>query len=90
VSRKVTRRRQYIRSDPEMAYVTGVCATGRKAFWTRAGAKALVRVLKAEGQKGVRAYFHEDCGFHHAGYMPLSVRQGLRTASECYPAEKPA
>lgn len=90
MSRRNTRRRQYIRSDPELAYVTGVCATGRKAFWTRAGAKALVRVLKAEGKKGARAYFHDDCGYWHAGYMPNAVRQGLRTANECYRAQEPA
>lgn len=81
-------RRQHSRSEPTLAYVTDACPTGRKAYWTRAGAKALVRVLKAEGKKGARAYFHEECGYFHAGYMPENVRRGLVTARECYPASE--
>lgn len=70
-----------------LGFVRGVCSSGKRAYFTRAGARTLVRVLKAEGDKGVRAYRCPECKHFHAGHLPVAVRQGDITAAECYPTE---
>lgn len=79
------------RMPPSHAFVTGVCRSGKKAFWTKAGARALVRVLRAEGDKGVRAYHCPDCDYFHVGHLPYVVRRGQVAARDAYPTnERPA
>ena len=72
------------RMPPNLGYIRGVCPTGKQAYFTRQGARALVRALKAEGDKGVRAYRCPQCGYFHAGHMPDVVRRGEKTAGEIY------
>lgn len=72
------------RMPPALGFVTGICPSGKRAYFTRKGARVLVRVLKAEGDKGVRAYHCPQCDHFHAGHMPDAVRQGEITANECY------
>lgn len=67
-----------------LGFVIGLCPTGKRSYVTRAGAKRLVRVLKAEGDKGVRPYWCEDCEHWHAGHLPDDVRTGRRSAAEIY------
>lgn len=69
---------------PAGGYVRGLCPTGKQSYFTRAGAKALVRKLKAEGDQGVRAYRCPECNHFHAGHMPDVVRRGEKTAAEIY------
>ena len=69
---------------PPRGFIRGVCSTGKQSYFTRAGAKALVRAMKAEGDKGVRAYRCPECEHFHAGHMPDVVRRGKKTAGEIY------
>lgn len=72
------------RMPPNLGFIRGVCSTGKQAYFTRAGARTLVRALKAEGDKGVRAYRCPECNHFHAGHMPDVVRRGEKTAGEIY------
>jgi hypothetical protein len=67
---------------PDLGYVRGICSSGKKSFFNRNGAKALVRALKAEGDKAVRAYRCDECDHWHAGHLPTAIRRGIQTEAE--------
>lgn len=75
---------QHRRMPPNLGFVRGICSSGKQSYFTRAGAKTLVRALKAEGDKGVRAYHCPECDHFHAGHLPDVVRRGDQTATEIY------
>lgn len=54
------------------------------SYFSRAGAKALVKRIKSEGDKGIRTYYCDECEHWHAGHLPDVVRRGDYTAAEIY------
>lgn len=60
------------------------CATGKWGFPAKSGAKTLVKALRHQGDQGVRTYRCPDCGWWHAGHMPVVVRTGEMGAGEVY------
>lgn len=67
---------------PSLGHVTGICSSGKKSFFNRAGAKALARTLKAEGDRAVRPYYCDECDHFHAGHLPTAIRLGVQTSAE--------
>lgn len=67
-----------------MGFVIGLCSSGKRSYFSRAGAKALVKRIKSEGDKGIRTYYCDECEHWHAGHLPDVVRRGDYTAAEIY------
>lgn len=67
---------------PSRDYITGICSSRKKSFFNRRGARGLVRTLKAEGDRAVRAYYCEECDHWHVGHLPTAIRRGFQTESE--------
>jgi len=76
------------RMPPSHAFVTGVCKSGKKAFWTMAGARQLVKTLKKLGGKGLHAYDCPHCAYFHVGHLPESIRRGRVTKREVFPPKQ--
>lgn len=74
------------RMPPSMAFVTGVCVTEKRAFWTMAGARAAAKDLKKKGAagKGLQAYRCHHCDYFHIGHLSAAVRQGRVSKAEAY------
>lgn len=70
------------RQPPDLGYVTGACSTGKRCYFTRAGARAAVRKMKSKGEKRLHAYLCDSCNHHHIGHQPYVVSRGIQTASE--------
>ena len=82
------------RMPPSHAFVTGVCKSGKKAFWTMAGARALVKTLKrqgGQGKQGLHAYDCPFCNYFHVGHLPDGVIRGRVNKRDAFPRrERPA
>lgn len=77
------------RMPPPMGFAVGICSSGKRSYFSRPGAKALVKRIKSEGDKGIRTYFCEECLHWHAGHLPDVVRRGEHTAGEIYGRSAP-
>ena len=76
------------RMPPSHAFVTGVCKSGKKAFWTMAGARGLAKKMKQLGSKGLHAYDCPHCDYFHVGHIPKGVVRGRVTKREVFPPKE--
>lgn len=67
-------RQKFARPDEMCA--TG-CRTGKRAYPTRAAAKAASKKAKARGYGHMRAYLCRTCGLWHFGHVPDHIRAGV-------------
>lgn len=73
---------------PREAYLTGVCETGKRAYWTKAAARGTVKELRKEPDgKGLCAYACPHCDYFHIGHLPKDVRRGKVTRQDVYGKE---
>lgn len=78
------------RMPPSTAYVSGVCATQKRGYWTMAGARAAAKELKKRGTKGLHGYC-PDCNYYHLGHLPEGILRGRVTRREAFrPRKEPA
>lgn len=73
---------------PSHAFVTGVCKSGKRGYWTMAGARGLAKSLKKRGRKGLHAYDCPFCDYFHAGHLSPAVVQGRLTKEDVYPRKE--
>jgi hypothetical protein len=73
---------------PSHAFVTGVCKSGKRGYWTMAGARALAKSLKQKGGKAIHAYDCPFCDYYHAGHLTAGVVQGRVTRQEAFPRKE--
>lgn len=76
--------RRYRRPPPRMGFAKGLCSSGKRSYFTRDGAKDLVKRIKSEGDKAIRSYWCTECEHWHVGHIPAVVRRGEYTAGEIY------
>lgn len=77
------------RMPPSHAFVTGICKSGKRGYWTRAGAANQAKTMKKEtGDKGLHAYDCPFCEYFHVGHMSEAVRQGRVTRRDAYPPKR--
>lgn len=70
------------RQPPNLGYMTGICRTGKRSYFTMAGAKKAAKALRGRGEKAVHAYRCDHCQHCHIGHLPFAVRRGAQTARE--------
>lgn len=76
------------RMRPREAYLTGICVSNKRAYWTKAAARGVVKELRKEpGGKGLCAYACSDCSYFHVGHLPKDVRRGKVTRQDIYGRE---
>jgi hypothetical protein len=76
------------RMPPSHAFVTGVCKTKKRGYWTMAGARALAKSLKKQGGKALHAYDCPHCDYFHAGHLSPGVVQGRIAKEDAYPPKE--
>lgn len=74
---------------PRFEFVTGICRSGKRGYWTMAGARALAKQLKKQGgDPGVHAYDCPFCEYFHVGHLADGVRRGRLTKDQAYPPKQ--
>ena len=73
---------------PSHAFVTGVCKSRKRGYWTMAGARALAKSLKKRGGKNLHAYDCPFCDYFHAGHLADGVVGGRVTRQDAYPSKE--
>lgn len=70
------------RQPPNLGYVTGICQTGKRSYFSRAGARNAAKALRRKGEKAIHAYLCDYCQHHHIGHIPFFVRRGAMSTRE--------
>lgn len=73
---------------PSLAFITGVCKSDKRAYFTMAGARAAVKRMKSKGGKGLHAYACTFCDYFHVGHLPDGVIAGRITKQDAFPSKE--
>lgn len=73
---------QHRRMPPNLGYITGICSSGKRSYFSKAGARKAARELRKKGEKAIHAYLCDYCQHHHIGHIPFLVRRGAQTQRE--------
>lgn len=80
--------RGHWRQPPSESFVTGACESGKRCYWTMAGARALAKSLKKQGGKNLHAYDCPKCDYFHVGHLTDAVVLGRLTKDQAYPGKE--
>jgi hypothetical protein len=76
-------------SHPGGAFVTGICKSEKRGYWTMASARAVAKTMKRlKGGKGLHAYDCPYCDYFHIGHHVDGVIKGRITKSAAYPRRR--
>lgn len=70
-------------------WVTEVCPTGKRAYFTRRAAKTAARSVAKLGSPGNRPYVCPRCDYWHIGHKPTAAVLGQAAASDVYRGRQP-